>query len=175
MNNNIYVVDEDDNIVGKSTYEEFDYNRDFFRVSTLWVVDMAGQNILIAQRSLDNWVDAGKWGPSVAGMVDLGESYRDNIIKEAGEEIGLSDIDPIELYKIKIDLPDRHFHNQIYGIRTDWSIEKFVKQDEEVEALKFVNIDELAVDTRLNPGKYVLEKFADEVDKLKQAIAEGKI
>lgn len=89
----IPIVNEQDEIIG---YKDRDLRdpKEITRVSGLWVTDTA-EKILLAQRSWKKKSDPGRWGPAVAGTVEEGETYESNIIKEAREEIGLTNIVPI--------------------------------------------------------------------------------
>lgn len=44
---------------------------------------------MLAQRSFKKDTNPGKWGPAVAGTVEHGESYIENVTKETAEEIGV--------------------------------------------------------------------------------------
>ena len=84
----IPIVNEQDEII---EYKDIRNRnpKEICRVSAIWLVDSDG-NILLAQRAFSKKVDPGKWGPSVAGTVEKGETYEENIIKESKEEIGLT-------------------------------------------------------------------------------------
>jgi len=88
----IPIVNEQDEIIKNIDVSERQKG-DIGRVFALWVTNEKGE-ILLAQRSFDKLRDPGKWGPAVAGTVEEGETYEENIIKEAEEEIGLVGITP---------------------------------------------------------------------------------
>ncbi|GAF94063.1 unnamed protein product, partial [marine sediment metagenome] len=79
----IIIVDDNDKIIG---YKERDTlkREDIYRVSALWITNSHGE-ILLARRHHTKSHRPRKWGPAVAGTVDAGETYEDNIIKEAEE------------------------------------------------------------------------------------------
>ncbi len=83
----IPVVDKKDHIIGYKNRKDVTTS-DIYRVSALWLINDRGE-FLIAQRAFTKKHDPGKWGPAVAGTVEKGETYTQNIIKEALEEIGL--------------------------------------------------------------------------------------
>jgi len=87
----IIIVDENDIIISYKTRDKIKQN-DIYRVSALWIKN-SQDDILLAQRGLNKKNDPGQWGPAVAGTNDRGESYEENIIKEAEEEIGLNNFD----------------------------------------------------------------------------------
>jgi isopentenyl-diphosphate delta-isomerase len=86
----IPIVDENDNIIEYRERNMVDANS-IYRVSALWITDTEGK-ILLARRAFSKKHDPGKWGPAVAGTVEENETYEDNIVKEAFEEIGLKNI-----------------------------------------------------------------------------------
>ncbi len=135
----IPIVNEQDEIIGHKERSERDPG-DISRATGLWVTDKDG-NILLAQRSLKKKNGPGMWGPAVAGTVEEGETYESNMIKEAKEEIGLQGI----RFKLgpKIRRSGTHeYFAQWFTVVVDRNY-PFVKQDEEVEALKWFSVDEL--------------------------------
>ena len=81
----IPIVDENDNVIKNIDAGEKKPG-EISRVSALWVTSEEGE-ILLAQRAVTKKRDPGCWGPAVAGTVEEDETYEDNIIKEAEEEI----------------------------------------------------------------------------------------
>lgn len=89
----IPIVDENDNLIEYRKRDNLDTDA-IYRVSSLWITDTDGK-ILLARRAFDKSHDPGKWGPAVAGTVEEEETYVENIVKEAEEELGLKDIHPV--------------------------------------------------------------------------------
>ncbi|MDR3125553.1 MAG: NUDIX domain-containing protein [Candidatus Nomurabacteria bacterium] len=158
--NDTAVVNENDEIIGAKSRSSVDGQRDIFRVAALWVVNSRGE-VLVAQRSFQKSNSPGLWGPSVAGTVEPDETYASNIVKEAAEEIGLTDFEPVEIAKIRIFKP-RNYFCQWYFTQFDWPIDKFKPSEAELENLKWVKIDQLALDVVANPSAY-LANFGDSV------------
>jgi isopentenyldiphosphate isomerase len=169
------VVDEFDNIIGAKFRHEIGRD-EIYRVASVWVVTPNGQGykVLIAQRKLTKKHDPGKWGPSVAGTVDEGETYEINAVKELGEEVGLLDVVlmPMDSESKFHDGACKYFLERFIAMG-DWRESDFVKQDSEVEDLKLIDIDELIVDVRQNPEKF-LTGFLDSVLELKQFLEANK-
>ena len=135
----IPIVNEQDEIIGYKDRKDRNL-KDITRVSALWVTDKDG-NILLAQRALTKKHDPGLWGPAVAGTVEEGETYESNIMKEAYEEIGLKNV-PIVLGK-KIRRQTNHaYFVQWFTALVDKAY-PFVKQEEEVEEIKWFSTNEL--------------------------------
>lgn len=86
----IPIVDEEDNIIDYKERKKLDL-KDIYRVSALWIENSKGE-ILLAQRSFNKKHHPGLWGPAVAGTVEKGESYEENISHEIEEELGIKEV-----------------------------------------------------------------------------------
>lgn len=152
---NIIIVDKNDNSIAikrRGTILE----NDIYRVSALWLTNK-NDEVLIAQRSFNKSNAPGKWGPAVEGTVEEGESYISNVIKEAKEEIGLyiAECDLVEGSKFFIEIPYKTRFHQFFTLQTDIKINDLQLQIEEVEQVKYKNINELKKDAMNDPCKYV--------------------
>ena len=139
----IIIVDENDNQV-KTINRGENKPGDIHRVSALWVTNSQGQ-ILMAQRALTKAWDPGSWGPAVAGTVEEGEDYHQNILKETEEEIGVK-LSLSDFKKSKKELMvgvEHPYFLQWYTAIIDLPVEKFKLQKEEVEQVKWFDPEEL--------------------------------
>ncbi len=161
MKPRIQIVDEKDHLIGHKYRNEIDYDKDIYRVSTLWLENSQGE-VLIAQRKLTKDKDPGKWGPAAAGTLDEGETYDSNIYKEAEEEIGLTGVKFQFKAKLKRNAPHKYFIH-VYFAKIDKDINDFKLQEEEVEQITWISKRELITDFKANPGKYVpaMVKYVD--------------
>lgn len=148
----IIIVDEKDNIIGYKERNEL-VSTDIYRVTGLWLTNSEGK-ILLAKRAANKKHHPNKWGPAVAGTVELGESYDDNIIKEASEEISLINIKFIKGPKVFINKEYIHFV-QWYTAVVDKKIEDFVVSIEEVSELKWFDKQELENELKKNPDNFL--------------------
>ena len=135
----IPIVNEQDEIIGYKDREDRS-QKDITRVSALWVTDKEG-NVLLAQRAFSKKHHPGLWGPAVAGTVEEGETYESNIIKEAEEEIGLTEFNPILGPKIRRSSIHEYFC-QWFTFVADHDY-MFTKRDGEVEEVKWFSQNEL--------------------------------
>jgi len=147
----IPIVNEQDEIIKNIDASE-EQKGDISRVSALWVINEKGE-VLLAQRDFKNARDPGRWGPAVAGTVEEGETYEENILKEAKEEIGLINI------KIKIEEKNRRstsheYFCQWFSVVVD-SKYPFVKQDIEVEQIKWFAKNEILKLYKENPDSFI--------------------
>jgi isopentenyldiphosphate isomerase len=148
----IVIVNDQDELIGHKERGTI-IKADIYRASALWVTNSRG-DILLAQRQLGKRHDPGKWGPAVAGTVDEGESYEDNIIKEAEEEIGLKDIKPVFGPKRHIN-DEYNYFCQWYTLTIDKPAEDFIIQEEEVQQVRWFTRSEIEKELRKHPEKYL--------------------
>jgi isopentenyldiphosphate isomerase len=148
----IIIVNDQDEIIGHKERGTL-MQSDIYRVSGLWVKNSKG-DILLAQRKFTKKHDPGKWGPAVAGTVDEGETYDSNIIKEAAEEIGLKNIEPIKGPKRRVN-DDYNYFCQWYTLIIDKPADKFTIQEEEVERVTWFSQDELKKELWEHPDHYL--------------------
>jgi len=97
----------------------------------------------------------GKWGPATAGTVETGETYLENIIKEAEEEIGinLQEYNFKKVDKIFTDVEWKYFC-QWYFLKADIPLEKLTFPEGEVEQLRWVDRKEFEKDLQEHPENY---------------------
>jgi len=153
MTHNIVVVDEKDNVIGNKPREIVDKERLIYRVSALWLKNSNGE-ILLARRAYTKTHYPGRWGPAVAGTVDEGETYEQNMIKEAEEELGLKNIKLKIGPKIRISGKYNHF-TQWFTYIIDRVSEDFKIQEGEVVEVKWFSEKELKMELEDNPKEFV--------------------
>lgn len=155
MNNRTIIVDENDQIIGYKARDTITA-KDVYRVSALWVTNAQG-DILLAQRAFTKKHHPGMWGPAVAGTVEEGESYRDNIIKEIAEEIGLSNVKPVKNKKWRTTpaTGDHNHFTQWYTLTIDKPAKDFVIQKDEVTQVRWFPQAELENELRTHPEQYL--------------------
>jgi len=148
----VVIVDKNDKIIGHKHRGTLN-KEDIYRVSALWITN-SQKEILLARRHHTKTHDPRKWGPAVAGTVDEGESYEDNIIKEAEEELGLMNIKPKLGTKIKVDDKFHHF-TQWYTLTIDKNINEFKIQEDEVEEIKWFSPKEFKKELMEHPEEFL--------------------
>jgi isopentenyl-diphosphate Delta-isomerase len=137
------IVDRDDNILGYKERDQIEPG-DIYRISAVWVVNTRGE-VLLAQRTFTKKNDPGKWSTGVAGTVENKESYDDNAVKEAREELGINNIEMVRGPKLLVldNGYGRGYFCQTFVAVLDWPIERFRLQAEEVVAVRWVSLNEL--------------------------------
>ena len=150
----ITVVDENDQVIGAKPRGTTTYN-DIYQVSALWLTNSEG-NVLLAQRKWTKKNNPGKWGPAVAGTVDEGESYEQNIYQEAEEEIGLTEVKFIsgpKTFVVREGL--RRYFCQWFTAQIDWPLSRFKIQESEVEQIVWMPLQQLGSEIEKHPDNYV--------------------
>jgi len=148
----IYIVDENDAVIDVKERSQVKCS-DINRTSALWLTNSKGE-ILLAQRSSDKYHDPEKWGPAVAGTVEDGETYEQNIIKEIEEELGITDIKVIEGPKIFCDKEQSHFVKWFVA-ELNWELEQFKVQQAEVKAIRWISKEDLIEEFSANPDSFI--------------------
>lgn len=146
------IVNEFDKTVGYKNRDELTKN-DIYRVSVLWITNSDGK-ILLAKRSINKKNNPGKWGPAVGGTLEKGETYYSNIIKEAKEEIGLTDIYPVKGDKDLVKEEYTYFR-QWHHININKKISEFKLKKDEVDEIKWFTKEELLNDIKKKPKNFV--------------------
>jgi len=151
----IPIVDDEDNIIYHVERSE-KKDEEVCRTAGLWVTDTEG-NILLAQRSFNKKYYPGMWGPAAAGVIEEGETYKDGIMRETKEEIGLININPTIGEKIKF--PD--CFSQQFFLTIPVGFNDFVIQEEEVKQVKWFSREDLKKEINNNPDIFI--KFISEL------------
>lgn len=147
----ISIVDENDNIIGSEEFEKAKKER-IYRVAALWITNSRGE-ILLALRHRDKTHDPLKWGPAASGTMEEGETYEQNISKEAQEELGLKNISPKIGPKIKIEDKYNYFV-QWFILIVDKDISEFKIQEDEVEEIRWFSKEELLSELESHPENF---------------------
>lgn len=150
----VIIVNEDDTVIGARDRAQVSAEPTYiYRVSALWITNSKGE-ILLAQRSFTKKHSPGKWGPAVSGTNDEGETYDENIVKEAEEELGISGI----VFKPEVKMRRHGEHEyflQWYSAVIDEPPGHFRIQEEEVERIKWFSPDELVTECEQHPERFV--------------------
>lgn len=132
---------------------------DYHRVIAVLIVN--GDNILIHQRSSNKKVYPNLWSLFVRGHVQAGEGSIDACKREIKEEIGI-DIteDELEfLYTLKEEAKKKDYiENMFYDtylLKKDIDIKDITIQKEELNDIKYINIDEVKTQIENGSKDYV--------------------
>ncbi len=146
------IVDSNDHIIGYKERKDI-RKEEIYRVSALWITNSKGE-ILLAQRHHSKSHHPGLWATAVAGTVEEGETYESNIIKEAGEEIGLFNIQPTLGPKVEITGEYHHF-TQWFFLEIDRNVSEFILEENQVEAIQWFSPEDLKHELLETPEKFI--------------------
>ncbi|MCK8479870.1 NUDIX hydrolase [Psychroserpens algicola] len=149
MEEYIDIVDRNGQPTGASALKsEIHAKGHLHNTAHVWLYTAEG-NILLQQRAASKAICPLLWDVSVAGHIDAGETPEQAAVREAKEEIGIS-INEAQLIKIGVfecfqsypnGIIDNEFHNTFIA-KVAVKLDALQPQKEEVEALKFVSIDQ---------------------------------
>ncbi len=148
----IPIVDESDNVIEYKDRSDV-LDSDLYRVAYLWVTDEEG-NILLAQRAFTKAHHPGCWGPAVAGTVEEGETYEQNIVKESEEELGLVNIKP-DLGIKKLVRSKWSYFSQEFLLKLPVGFNDFKLDATEVINARWFSKDELRIELEKNPDIFL--------------------
>lgn len=134
------------------------------KVAIIWLINNNG-DVLLAQRSNNSRSDAGKWGPSVSGKIEPGETADKTVIREAFEELGIpsSELNPVysheDSYGGHYDGRKREF--EFYHSKVKDNIDRtFRLEPREVQATKWISLDALGDLLSRHPNEIVISEAA---------------
>ncbi|MFA6524892.1 MAG: HAD-IA family hydrolase [Patescibacteria group bacterium] len=136
----VTIADENDKKIGYK-YRDQITETDIFRATGLWITNSKGE-ILLARRALSKKMHPGLWSTAVAGTVEEDETYEQNVIKEAEEELGIVGETFIPYEKTRIR-GKHNFFIQWYTLVINKKAEEFMLQPEEVVEVKWFKKSEL--------------------------------
>lgn len=161
----IPIVDENDEII-KYIERKDRTATDTCRITCVLVFNSKGE-FLIAQRQFTKPLDPGKWGPSVAGTVEEGETYDTNAIKELEEEIGVKDTQITFFNKHYYKTYNAQRFTSVYIAHVDKRAEDFVIQQDEVAEVRWISIDDLSSWYTKSPEDFI-PSFSNTLERVKE-------
>lgn len=149
MDEYIDIVDNQGNPTGKRTLKSIIHQKGYYHhTAHVWFYTKNG-DVLLSQRSAKKTICPLIWDVSVAGHIDAGETPIQAAIRETKEEIGiiisensLEFIGVFESFKSYGNgIIDNEFNNTFIA-KINEPISKFSIQEEEVEAVKFITLND---------------------------------
>ena len=140
----------------------------------LWIINPDTNQVLMQRRSKNKKHNPGKIDVSVSGHVKPEDTVTQAILREAGEEIGLIDSESLckkiqKFAESKIDLAEHGRQGRyivyFYLAFLSNSLESYIKQDEEVDELFFMDYEELKQRVRNNDSEMLIPK-SEEAEKI---------
>jgi isopentenyldiphosphate isomerase len=158
------VVDDDDNVIGKTTRKEVHTKNLIHRSVMFFIFDKEGR-IFVSQRTKNKEFFREYWSVGLGGHVNTGETYDEAVVREAKEEANM-DEKPFFMGSFKLRIPNKSDNEnaRVYGFITD----KKLKFDQyEIKQGSFMTIEEME-------EKITKEKFLPETKDLLKILKEFK-
>ncbi|MBW2976804.1 NUDIX domain-containing protein [Candidatus Woesearchaeota archaeon] len=166
MEETIYVVDEKDKFVRKSTRKEV-MEKSLLHRSARVIIKNKGGLFLAQKRSPNKDIYPSHWDIGVTGAARENEGYEGTALRELMEELGITGISNIQLmhsflFKIRYESAMLNSHYKVYELDYNGKIKL---QEEEISEAKFMaasEIKELMQKEKFHPvGKIVFEKYLE--------------
>lgn len=173
------LLDENGKLTGKSKLRaEVHRDGDWHKSIDIWIINPQ-KELLIQKRAMQKESYPGLWEVSCSGHVAAGEKSLTSALREVKEELGV-DIEPAQLQFLFEDKEINITNNgtfinkefkEIYLLKLDWPVEKYVVQKEEVETVKYISQDGLKEAIKNTPQEFVphdslYEKFFQALSKI---------
>lgn len=143
------IVDENNQLTGKTEERNIIHEKGIWhREVAVWIMNEKGE-ILLQKRAANKRQEPNKWA-ICAGHIEAGESIEDSIIREMEEELGIkvniNQLEFLKIYKKQNDIPNNNIKNYnfqyMYFLKTNWNIEDYKIQLEELSKIKYVPFTE---------------------------------
>jgi len=146
----------------------------------LWIINPETKQVLMQRRSRNKQNNPNKIDVSVSAHVEPNETATQAMLREAREEIGLTDSEYLynnmqKFAENKINLTDYgrqgRYIMHFYLAFLNNSLESYTKQDSEVEELFFMDYDEVKRRVKNNDPEMLMPK-SEEAEKIFSALDE---
>lgn len=144
------IVDGDDRVVGQATRAEA-YARRLTHRCVFVLARAADGRLFVHRRTAQKLVFPSRYDMWVGGVVGAGESYDDAALREAQEELGVTELPaPVPLFTFLYETPEHSWFSALYEVRCDGPVDP---QVEEVAWHDFLTEDE--IEQRLDEWDWV--------------------
>ncbi len=168
MSERLDIVDEDGEPTGETVDREIAHRDGIrHRTSHVWLVRKGPTDaleVLLQKRAADKDAFPGRWDISSAGHIPAGDDWKTSALRELKEELGVvakrDDLLWLGNHNVESDgvFHGRPFHNRqvsaVFVLPLDKPESEFVLQASEIEAVRWMNIDECihAVENKTIPN-----------------------
>ncbi len=171
------VYDEENHPLGQKKKRSEVHKEGFWhRTVHVWIYN-SKEELLLQLRSPEKGFCPNMWDVSSAGHVASGEEPLESVLREVGEELGLTiaeeDLSFWQVKKISVITNSRRDNEfcYIYFLIFNGDLEELKLQKEEVKEVKFLSLKKLKEELEENPEKYVpyrryWEEIMDKIEKI---------
>ncbi|MBI2656673.1 NUDIX domain-containing protein [Candidatus Woesearchaeota archaeon] len=133
------IVDDDDNVIGKATWKEMMDKSLLHRTSNVIVFNSKGK-LFVHKRAATVRLYPSMYDIKIGGSVRAGESYEDAAKRELFEEVNISEVKLIKLFKLKSRRKENNVNRTVFKCVYDG---KLRLDKSEVSDGSFANLDEI--------------------------------
>lgn len=138
MTEYLAIADDDDNVLGKATYDERKAKSLTSRAANVLVFNSKGE-LFMHKRSLSLDLYPGMWDVKFGGFVRYGESYEAAALRELNEEAAITGAALIEVFRMKSRRPENRTNRKVFKCTYNG---KITLDPAEVAEGKFVTVKE---------------------------------
>ncbi|UCG67978.1 MAG: NUDIX domain-containing protein [Thermoplasmata archaeon] len=155
MSNEFFdIVDENDNVVGKTSREEC-HEKGLIHRSVMFFVFDDEERVLVTKRTKNKDFFPGYWSIVLGGHVQAEESYEEAVLRETIEETGLNP-KPFFITSFKKRIPEEKENVKVYGIvAREEDMEDIILNKEELEEGEFLDLVDL--EKKINTDNFLPE------------------
>lgn len=145
------IVDEDDNVIGKSTYDELKAKGLIHRAANVFVFNSKGE-LFVHRRAENLNLYPGMWDVKFGGLVRADESYKEAALREMNEEAGITGLMIAELFRQKSRMQENLTNRKVFKCKYDGKIRLDKKEVAEGRFMKVAEAIKLMKDGKLSPS-----------------------
>ncbi len=154
MSKDVAYVDAEDNVIGSGSISNAVENGIRVRIARIFLTNSNGE-LLIQKRSSTVRSLPNRWDQSAAGHVDAGETYDETAARELQEEMGIKDVELIQISKYYTEETDEKITKKRFNVVFTGAYDGDVTIDQdEVSDYIWVRPEELGKHMKSNPQDY---------------------
>ncbi len=140
----LFIVDENNRPAKPNLRSIAHKNGLWHRTTGIWAINREKQ-ILCHKRSIKKDMKPGFWAAFFGGHLAPNEEYKHNAVQESSEELGIEiNENALIPYKIlKSDKPTHREFQHVFALILSKEIEEFSFEEEEIEQLKWIDVNEV--------------------------------
>ncbi len=150
----IILVDSNDNIVGYKDKQDTHMSGDLHRAFSIYIFN-SNNELLIQKRNSSKYHSGGLWSNTCCSHPRKNEDLNIAIYRRLGEEMGIKcELNKVDEFIYKVELENGLIENEYLHVYRGIYDGNPIINKEEVEDYKWININDLKEDIKLNSDKY---------------------
>ncbi len=145
------VADEDDNLIGKATFDEMKAKGLIHRAANIFVFNSKGE-LFVHRRADSLSLYPGMWDVKFGGFARADESYEEAALREMNEEAGITDVKLTELFRLKSRRPENKVNRAVFKCTYDGEAELDESEVAEGRFMALADAEKLLDAGKLSPS-----------------------